>query len=489
MRSEKLLDAIGMIGDDLITEAKKKRISPRKILFTGVAACLLIVLMLPMMLGNNSWAPPPSDLPTPPSIPQGANSQAQISPSHLGLQNLVASPTFPSVVSYSKEQYQLWEEFQAKWEETYGLPDGYLRNLEGFFAKSARECLSGEGNQLYSPISIYLSLAMLAECSDGQSRQEILTLLGVDDLQQLRSQAQRIWMASYRADGKTNCVLSNSIWLDKSVIYNNDTVKTLAEQHYTCVMHGDLQSDQMSSQLRTWLNAMTGNVLSDSVKNLQIDSATAIALVSAIHFKAQWTVPFKTENTYPGIFHSSNGDKQVAYLFLSAATGESDYYWSNQFRAVCRPLTGGQSMWFILPEEGSTPQKILQNRQWLEMVMHRETWNNRKKIHLELSVPKFDISNKTDIIDSLKNMGVREIFDPQEANFNPLCFNKNIQVGEYHSATRVYIDEFGVSGAAFASPFIYFSSAEASMILDRPFIFVIASSDGVPLFVGIVEQP
>lgn len=489
MKSEKLMDAIGIIGDDLIAGAKKKNNSKRKPLLAGIAAMLILVLGFSAVWGRLFPSTQISMPPDPPTTPSGVDTIAPSSPGNLGLQNLIAAPTYPQVAQYSNEQYDLWKEFQIHWETLYGLPDGYLNNLKDFFAESAVQCLSGEGNQVYSPSSVYFSLAMLAECTDGNSQKEILKLLGVTNIEQLRSQAKRLWLASYKADGKTSCIFSNSVWIDDQLSYNTETAQYLADQHYASVFHGDLGTTQMNEQLQTWLNAMTGNLLYDQANAVQMDSSTALALVSTLYFQANWKDPFLEKNTYTGIFHSSRGETQVQFLFADGSQGASDYFWSEQYTAVCRPLADEQNLWLILPNEGCTPKMLLQDDQWLTMVLNKEKWQQQKHTNLELSVPKFDICSRMDLIESLKKLGITNIFDGKTANFSPITSDANIRVQEFDQATRVLIDEFGVSGASYARPFIYFSTAEVKLTLDRPFLFVITTADGLPLFVGIVEQP
>ena len=61
-------------------------------------------------------------------------------------------------------------------------------------------------------------------------------------------------------------------------------------------------------------------------------------------------------------------------------------------------------------------------------------------------------------------------------------------------AARVKVDEDGVEGAAYTEAIVDLECAEApgakpvEMCLDRPFVFVVATSDGIPLFVGTVQS-
>ena len=48
-----------------------------------------------------------------------------------------------------------------------------------------------------------MALAMLAELTDGNSRQQVLDLLDVPDLETLRTRATALWQSHYVNDGAT----------------------------------------------------------------------------------------------------------------------------------------------------------------------------------------------------------------------------------------------------------------------------------------------
>ena len=60
-------------------------------------------------------------------------------------------------------------------------------------------------------------------------------------------------------------------------------------------------------------------------------------------------------------------------------------------------------------------------------------------------------------------------------------------------AARVAIDETGVTAAAYTVMLMCGAgmppAEQMDFVLDRPFLFVIASRDNLPLFAGIVNQP
>ena len=77
-----------------------------------------------------------------------------------------------------ERQYEAWREADQLRRE---LAADSARDMEDFFAPLLRELLAAEGeNRTLSPLNLYLALGMLCEVTDGDTRQEILDLLGED---------------------------------------------------------------------------------------------------------------------------------------------------------------------------------------------------------------------------------------------------------------------------------------------------------------------
>ena len=118
-----------------------------------------------------------------------------------------------------------------------------------------------------------------------------------------------------------------------------------------------------------------------------------------------------------------------------------------------------------------------------------------KKIRINLSVPKFDVSSEQNLKKGLQNLGVTNCFDENKSDFSSLCpdFKDPIFISKIEHGVRVAIDEEGVTATAYTVEMLAGSSRpsddEIDFVLDRPFIFVITSEDGLPLFTGVVNQP
>ncbi len=495
MKHEKLAEALSEIQDEFIAEAaeKKQRHTWR---WTGaVAAALAAAIAAGIIFGvvaSRGKAGPASlqnpvitdPLPETAPTPSGAAT--------LAATGLVAKPEYPQMVQipgYSSENF--WEDYQA-WQaglvqqqtQSFGYASSLFRGSASVFLNSSSK------NQVYSPANVYMALALLAEATGGETRQEILELLDVKTIEDLREDAQGLWNAHYCDDGATKLLLANSLWLDDTLPYKADTANTLAESYYASVYHGDLGSQEMNGALRAWLNENTGGLLQEQAAGIELDDRTLLALASTIHYKVKWDVYFNEALTKEGVFHSPEGEQTVEYMYSSFT---SAVYEGIDCRYVSVPLKDGCQMWLILPNEGCTPQDVLEAGGLNGILSNLKNSAVPPSVDVNLQLPKFDVASETDLREGLETLGIAQAFSPMEADFSGIA-DEQLYLSQVDHAARVKIDEEGIEAAAYTIMVAPGAGApiereEVDFIIDRPFLFVIEGRNNVPLFIGVVNEP
>lgn len=386
--------------------------------------------------------------------------------------------------------YQAWQKGQY---QQYDQPAGYADSLTDFFYASMAQFLQGDGNPTYSPLNVYMAMAMLAETTGGNSRKQILDLFGVDTIEQLREQASHVWNAHYSDDGETTILLANSLWLDEAYTFKKKTSQLLADRYYASSFRGDLGTEAMDKQLRTWLNANTGGLLKDQSEKVGLDLQTVFALASTVYFTAGWEGKFASGNTKDAVFHAPNGNQMTP--FMNKTITQYTYYWSDNFGAINLELTGDNRMWLILPDEGYNTTDILASEDYLHMTLDPGSWENKRTYKINLSLPKFDVVSQMDLIEGMRAMGVTDIFDYTVSDFTPMTDTPMLYVSQISHAARIAIDEEGCIAAAFAVINMEPGAMpppdldEIDFVLDRPFLFIVSSRDNLPLFAGVVNEP
>ena len=470
MKREKILIALDQISDKHILEAErapKKKISIFKV---AVAEVLVVTIGINIL-----------------------NAPSLIMASTVAKASEPRIPEHPDLDDY--EDREEWKAAVDAWDAQFAArndnTDQAILGLHSFFVDGNRQFLHTEKNEnkIWSPINAYIGLAMTTELTDGETRQQVLDVLGVEDTDTLRKHVSAVWESAYKDRSNEICKLANSLWLEKGLQYNQEAMDALGYHYYASVYQGDLGSNQTNKDISAWLNNNTGKFLKSSTKNIQLSKDTILALYSTLFFQAKWADEFSESKNKEGVFHMPEGDTRAVYM--NKELEHMNYYWGENFSAVNIWLKNDCRMWFILPDEGMTTEDVLNNGTYMEMLLSNE-WEDYKYMKVNLSVPKFDVASTMDLSDGLKAMGMTNVFDPLKSEFTNLTSDSPIWLTGANQSVRVQIDEEGVKAATY----IEFPGAGAAeppeeiidFILDRPFIFVI-SNGNIPLFTGCVNNP
>jgi serine protease inhibitor len=476
MKGEDLYKAIGKADEELLERSEQnKKLRIHKPWWTAVVAA---VLVLSVTAGFLLY---------PRETPLTTTAHA------------ISEAVYPKMASYPDGDSDYTTGDVDKWHESLQKqkqPEGYAKGLDTFFSASIPKFLSSsdfeEENTAYSPVNVYLALGMLAEITEGNSRQQILDLIGADSMDTLRTQASAVWNGQYRNDGATTSILASSLWLNNDIAFIPETIQQVSDIYYASVYQGKMGSEELNELFQDWMNQQTGGLLQEQIKDLTLDEGTVLSLATTIYYRAKWVDTFSEENTSEDTFHAAAEDIPCDFMHN---TIQSQYYWNDSFSAVSMPLeNGGGTMWFILPDEGVSLKQLVEKSEATELILSGEKWKNQKEMMIHLSVPKFDITSQTDLKEGLQSLGVTDVFDASQSDFSPLCKSaKGVFIGSADHGVRVAVDEEGITAAAYTVMPAYGSTPplgeEIYFTLDRPFLFAVTSDDGLPLFVGTVNNP
>ena len=405
--------------------------------------------------------------------------------------------------AYEKAQDKIWEDWDARSTKYYDAlralrsegtahPDAFL----GFTKSAAGALLSGEDNVIVSPANLYLALAMLSETTDGDSRAQLLSLLGLDDTAEARAAGNYVWRNLYGETSTGGTQLASSLWLSDRVPYNEETLETLAQQYLASTFSAPMGDEKTDKAIGEWINENTGDLLQDAAGNIQTKPETVMLLLTTLYFKDQWRDEFWANATKKDTFTAANGAQQTVD-FMHLTQDRASYYRGENYTVAELRFQGGQAMRFLLPDEGTSLERLLADGTAAGGLLDYDKRENLPSGKLIWSVPKFDVSADLELTDALRALGVSDVFDFDRADFSPLVdfdrFDKAVAVTQVQHAARVKIDEKGCEAAAFTAITAVESSAlpeelpVVEMNLNRPFAFMITGVDGLPLFLGTVN--
>ncbi|NXS24543.1 SPB10 protein, partial [Mystacornis crossleyi] len=166
-----------------------------------------------------------------------------------------------------------------------------------------------------------------------------------------------------------------------------------------------------------------------------------------------------------------------------------------KFRIIELPYMENELSMFIL-----LPDDISDNTTGLELVERELTYeklsewtksDNMMKAEVDLYLPKLKLEENYDLKASLSRMGIRNAFDPSQADFTGMSVKKDLFISEVIHKAFVEVNEEGTEAAA-ATGVVMMRSRAPTMTFkaDHPFIFFIRHNKSQTiLFFGRLCSP
>ena len=357
-----------------------------------------------------------------------------------------------------------------------------------FSSETAEVILPAGENAVYAPVSLYLSLGMLTELTEGRTKEQVTELLGVSDSETLRQWTQSLWRQLYCDEKDSALWLGTAAFLNEAMTFHKEPLEVLAEDYYASSYGLPMGTSGADKAIAAWLDRQTNDLLTDDTGAIKTKEIDLLRLYNTIYYKAAWRAEFSGGATEKDIFTAADGTEQRTD-FMHISLAGSPVARGEGYRRASLYLKDGGEMTFYLPDEGVTVEELLQRENFLQEA--EDLLVDALEVRVNWSVPKFDLHASLELNDALRALGVTDAFDKAAADFTPLT-DTGAVVSSVMQAARVRIDEEGMEAAAYTEIIVEPTAAEPppcseeEMNLNRPFLFAIWK-DGAPLFIGAVQ--
>jgi serine protease inhibitor len=340
-----------------------------------------------------------------------------------------------------------------------------------------------DSNIFISHLSFSYALGMTYNGAAGDTRDSIaatleLAGLSVDEINQSYKSMTDLFI---KLDPEVVFDIANSIWYRLHLPIKPTFVELNQTYFDALVRELDFNQNWAADTINSWIETNTHGRI-DHVIDSPIDPSVLVYLINAIYFKAAWANAFDADSTYDADFHLINGAETPCRMMHRQDT--LCYFEHDLFQAVNLPYGNDDySMSLLLPKPTVTMEQLIE-----ELTTENWTdWIGSFQIEwITLGVPKFKFEYETGLNSVLKAMGMAIAFGGN-ADFSNMMTGGGYIDTVIHK-TFVQVDEEGTEAAAVTV--IPILGMPPSLILDRPFLFIIHENvSGVILFMGKVTNP
>ena len=337
-----------------------------------------------------------------------------------------------------------------------GFAISFLKNVNGVTPKTE--------NVVVSPYSAAVTLSMLAEGAEGQTRTEFDAALG-----------NILYRAEDLGGNDTVVVKSaNSLWLDDDFSPRNRYVSLLQKDFDAFLDVEDFSSPVAVQAINNWCMEHTEGKITGILDRL--DPNCVMVLVNALYFNAPWENEFDPSMTSAQVFHGVSGDSEVRMM-----RGEGYYMYaeSNGFQIIQLPYVGQKyAMYVMLPPAGSDLGRLISKA---DESAYRTAMDMLSQQKVRVFLPRFKVETSMGLNGPLQNMGIKTAFT-SAADFGGIAEMGPLSLGLVKQKCYVDVAEKGTEAAAVTAAQIRLTSVRPVakvpvMRVDRPFVFVIADGE------------
>lgn len=387
----------------------------------------------------------------------------------------------------------------------------FLDKLDAFAAKLTYEIYSDsdkQSNVCISPVSVYMALALATECSDGETRDEILNAVGVtyDEVKNftklLYSFCNQEFYYRSGVTGEKEVLafeeLVNSIWVDKNITLNKDGINTLSNNFNCDLFSVSFNNGEGAKAVNEYIEEKTHGIIDG---NVALDPSTLIALINTFYLKEVWNDMGRdlkfTEEAYD--FKKADGSiTNTKLLYGYYANGK--IYEGEGYTSFYTRTNNDFDIKFIVPTDGHTLDEVFttENIYTINNLGDYDYVDEENELaHVTRVIfPKYKASFDDDIAGILENdFGINDLFYLGECDFSNVTDEQIACDGVIHKCS-IEVTEKGIEGAAVTVMATYggehvfdnYEKVYHDYIVDRAFGFVLTDSYGAVLFSGVVNS-
>ena len=338
-----------------------------------------------------------------------------------------------------------------------------------------------KGNVNLSPYSLSFCLGIAANGAQGDTLKEFEEVL-------MRGMKTEDWnpnMYNLMADNKETIIQADSLWIDKEHKEINNDFLSLAKGNFNASVFSADFNENVAEHINKWVKETTNGKIDGIIK--ETFPNTAMYIANTVYLDKYWGSSHYESRVKIEEFTSLDKSKQnVKMMYCILEAYKSAYIKQEDAEGFIKALSGNCSFVALMPDEDVLFGDYIASLNGEKL---RRIINNSQKINVKSGMPYFKIENDIVFNDTLKKMGIKKAYSSSSADFSKIG-KGGLYLGRTNQKSSITVDVGGVRAAAASGQEIIYrgltEAEEKTVVLNRPFVYIILDKHNVPLFIGAV---
>ena len=347
-----------------------------------------------------------------------------------------------------------------------------------------------ENNTVFSPFSIWSTLAMTSAGAEAETLQQMQQALFLPSKNS--HDVAGGWSKSLKNIASVGMKVANHLWGKQGLTFQPAFLKIIEQQYGAGLVTLDFPGDPDGSRrhINQWVADNTEGKITDLVGPGLINPDTRLVLTNAVYFKGRWARPFNASNTRKESFTLATGKAVKPEMMSKLVT--ASYMENYRLQAIKLPYQNGDmAMIVVLPRktEQLNDPAFLTSDGFANVLAEM---NVEERVDIKL--PKFEAAAKVLLADNIKAMGMVRAFTGY-AQFG-LMSDSPLFISEIVHQAWIKVAEEGTEAAAATASVMALGAMPMNkvepklFIADHPFLFfVIDDRNGGIVFAGRMMDP
>ncbi|CAF4094568.1 unnamed protein product [Rotaria sordida] len=291
-------------------------------------------------------------------------------------------------------------------------------------------------NIFLSPASISLAMSMCSVGAQQETLSQMLQTFEVSSRNQLIQTAEQIMhiFSIANQDKQVQLKLANRLYAQKAYQLQEEYLKILQNSFKADIKLEDFENEgaQAVQRINAWVEQQTNNLIRNLLSIRDVPPETRLIIINSIYFKGTWIKEFSKNLTNENAdFHEANG--KISKVALMHQREKFAYAENNDLHVQIVHIpykSENKDVEFvftvILPNRGVqldvVEQKLASQSDLMQKLLSHQ---NTRTEELHLYLPKFKMEATFELSDILQQLGMKDAFNRDKANFTGIVREKN----------------------------------------------------------------